>query len=82
MKKERREVHLFTRHKWYDLIDLGRKRVEYRTATPYWKKRLEGATHAVFHRGYSSVTMTFKIKKVERALDTFNIYLGRRVKDA
>ena len=33
-------LHLVLKHKWYDMIDLGEKKEEYRDATPYWGKRL------------------------------------------
>ena len=74
-----KSVHLVTKHKWYDLIDQKKKRIEYRTANSYWAKRLEGATHTIFHRGYSSTTMTWKIKKIIEARGVFEIHLGKRM---
>lgn len=72
-------VHLVTKYKWYDLIDRGKKRIEFRDASDYWAKRLEGATHAIFHRGYTSVTMTWNIKKKVKAFGVFEIHLGKRM---
>lgn len=56
-------LDLVLMYKWYDLIDKGRKREEYRTIKEYWQKRLEGThyTHVRFRRGYTSTTMLWKI---------------------
>ena len=33
-------LHLTLKKKWFDLIASGKKKVEYRLITPYWKRRL------------------------------------------
>lgn len=35
-------LHLVLKKKWYDLIESGEKKEEYRDETPYWKKRIDG----------------------------------------
>lgn len=77
-------LHLVLKSKWYDEIEHGYKKSEYREIKPYWNKifyppcrKTNGvidismceiiATRlfdkVVFHRGYTSQTMEFKIKK-------------------
>jgi hypothetical protein len=50
-----RVVFFVLKGPWYDEIEAGRKRIEYRAVTPYWTARLCGKkiTHAIFSRGYS-----------------------------
>lgn len=71
-------LHLILKSKWYDMIDRGEKKEEYREIKPYWGKRLveepmdEDSGHVFFrdydcvcfHKGYTSVTMTFKINEM------------------
>lgn len=67
-------LHLILRGKWYDMIDRGEKIEEYRGIKQYWMKRLiedidedeEGDTccHVCFHRGYTTITMTFRVKEI------------------
>lgn len=33
-------LHLVLKHKWYDLIESGEKKEEYRAVTQYWMRRL------------------------------------------
>lgn len=76
-------LHLVLKAKWYDMIDRGEKKEEYREIKQYWMKRLiedidedeEGDTcgHVFyvdyecvcFHRGYTSTTMTFRVKNID-----------------
>lgn len=46
-------LHLVLKSKWYDMIDRGEKKEEYRENTSYWMKRI-GKIHDVvcFHRGW------------------------------
>ena len=55
MKKTPAVLHLVLRQPWFDQVRTGAKGIEYRTATPYWKARLEGRsfTHACFSHGYT-----------------------------
>lgn len=70
-------LHLVLKSKWYDMIDRGEKKEEYRELTLYWKKRLIedlGDFYPVlfkdykwicFHKGYTSTTMTFKVEDIK-----------------
>lgn len=40
MKEENHQLHLVLTQHWYDEIDSGRKREEYRDITPHWVNRL------------------------------------------
>lgn len=33
-------IHLFLKHKWYDMIERGEKKEEYREIKPYWIGRI------------------------------------------
>ena len=47
-------LFLILKRKWFDKIKAGRKWYEFREATPYWRKRLEGREYAsvVEFRGF------------------------------
>ena len=52
---------------WRDVRD-GKKRVEYRANTPYWRKRLEGKDYqcARIMLGYDAgMTLVFEVVKIE-----------------
>ena len=72
-------AQLVLAYHWFDMIDRGDKRIEYRDATDYWRKRLEGKTKVCFHRGYTKVTMTFEIAEIKEFFGVFRIYLGQRL---
>jgi len=57
-------VHLILCGYYYDLIERGKKTIEYRDNTPYWNKRLLNADRVTFHRGYTNITMTFAIRYI------------------
>lgn len=64
-------LHLVLKAQWYNLIEQGEKKEEYRDITPYYDKRLRNADGSFkhydavcFHYGYSSKTMTFEIKDI------------------
>lgn len=62
------KLHLVLKHQWFDMIASGEKHDEYRDRTPYWKKRIWDRRHEideiVFHRGYTSETMTKKVVEI------------------
>lgn len=62
--------------KWYDLIESGIKREEYREIKPYWKKRLSNNryTHVKFRRGYTKQSMLFEITDI--SIGKGNVDLG------
>ena len=72
-------IHLILKYKWFDLIEKGEKRIEYRDATEFYRKRLQGKDKVCFHRGYTNKTMTFTIDRVKETLGLFRIYLGQRL---
>lgn len=58
-------VELVLTYHWYDMIASGKKRIEYRKNTAYWRKRIIGKKNARFRRGYNATCMEFKIKKID-----------------
>jgi len=65
-------------YKWYDAIERGEKKVEYRANTRYWRRRIVDCRYIVFHRGYTRTTMTFKIKFVALNGPQIEIHLDRK----
>ena len=71
-------LDLVLKHRWYDMIDAGLKREEYREDSAYWRRRLlvpqalsstitpgyRSYTHIRFHRGYTSTTMLWSIQSM------------------
>jgi ASC-1-like (ASCH) protein len=49
-------LHLNLHREFFAQIATGRKRVEYRSRTPYWRRRLEGRPYDViqFRNGYAT----------------------------
>ena len=78
---KRNVVHLVLKHKYYNAIDDNDKKIEYRDNTAFWRKRIIGKRYVTFHKGYTNVTMTFKISKIEVDEDSemILIYLGERI---
>ena len=71
-------------HRWYDEIESGRKRVEFREGKPYWDRRL--LDHEVktitFSRGYSSRRMTFEVKGIHRLAVTMDeLFAGKPIRE-
>lgn len=75
------EVHLVLKHKYYDLIDAGKKKIEYRDNTPYWRKRILDKDFVTFHRGYTNETMTFRISVLAVDEKQISIWLGERIEN-
>ena len=92
-------LHQFTvaanlAYRWYDEIESGKKKVEYRDMTDYWERRLfrpvqdengdEGdcpAAFVKFTRGYTKRHMTWTVARivVDAANGQYCIHLGKRV---
>ena len=79
------------KQKWYDKIEAGVKREEYREKKAYWDERLGGRKgrelrSVTFMRGQGSpVQMTWEVLDVETAKDPgrtgyYIIQLGKRIK--
>ena len=82
-------LHLVLTGFWFDEIDSGRKNVEYREFTPYWRRRISLMSKpkvVVFHRGYSRKIMVFAVKDILhvhdcfKLTDRFEIHLGERLR--
>lgn len=77
-------LHLVLKHRFYDAIDQGKKKVEYRDNTPYWRRRIvpkwnsNGGNTVIFHRGYTNQTMRFKIALLVLG-DQIELHLGERL---
>lgn len=78
-------LHLALKHKYYNQIERGEKKVEYRDNTLYWRVRIvkpwcsNGGNTVTFHRGYTNTTMTFKISSLVINGDKIELHLGERI---
>ena len=107
-------LHLVLKKQWYDMIEFGEKKEEYREIKPYWMRIFtlcysKGFTDCkyrrcsrpgclfpkhfdaiCFHRGYTSTTMLFELKKITIGRgrkewgapdhETFILKLGEKLK--
>lgn len=62
-------LHLVLTHHWFDEIVHGDKRIEYRSMSDTWIKRIyrqrQTMKFVVFHRGYTSEKSIRKITKID-----------------
>lgn len=62
-------LHLVLTGHWYEQTVHGRKRVEYRTITPHWKKRIwekRGSIETVtFSKGYTAEKTSYYVEKID-----------------
>lgn len=83
-------LHLVLKCKWYDMIDAGIKKEEYRAMNPYWKKRLaEHYTHICFHRAYTATRLYVELNGITEGYGkpewgaknevTYILHLGKKV---
>ena len=70
--------HFILTYYWFDEMVAGRKDVEYRQATYYWRRRIwdRQITHAIFSRGYSSTTITRPVRKIDVGLCPYPTWDG------
>ena len=49
-------LHLVLKYEWYDMIEAGVKKEEYRDLSEYWRNRLSGKKYDAvrFQRGYTN----------------------------
>ena len=63
------KLHLVLTHHWYDAIESGRKRIEYRELSHHWHKRIwmkrKEIKKVTFARSYTSITLTFDVVKID-----------------
>lgn len=64
-----RVLHLTLKKKWFDMIEAGEKKEEYREVKAYWLNRIKTAdqfTHVSFTHGYArdARRMVFEIKNI------------------
>jgi len=82
---EVKKIHLVLEYCYYEQIDKGKKTVEYRDLTEYWFHRLfmKKPDTVVFHKGYTSTTMTFKIAKILVFPDyhQIEVWIGERISE-
>ena len=79
-------LHLVLKHVYYDQIEKGEKKIEYRDNTHYWRKRIvkpwnsNGGNTVTFHKGYTSTTtMTFRIGLLVLNGSVIELHLGERL---
>lgn len=60
---------LHNKAKWYEMIESGEKKEEYREIKEYWTKRLSKKKYDIvkFVYGYTRRTMMFHIKSIEES---------------
>lgn len=77
-------LDLVLRYKWYDMIESGIKREEYREISGYWKERIGKFSYSRvrFHRGYTSRTLTFELENIKVGIGNpdwgapnYNVYI-------
>jgi len=74
-------------YRWYDEIEAGRKRIEYRDICPYWSHllwdagRRDRVKRIKFSRGYTLRKMTWAVQRIEanRTDGVYEIHLGSRI---
>ena len=64
-----RILHLTLKRQWFEMIESGKKREEYREIKPYWRARIGGTGKydiIRFRHGYAknARTMDFELKEV------------------
>lgn len=74
-------LHLVLSYHWFDLIEQGKKKTEYRRKD-YWLPKIKKWITSedrivVFHRGYTNRTMAFKVGEVNIS-DQIEIHLKER----
>jgi ASC-1-like (ASCH) protein len=75
--KETRILHLNLHREFFDLIERGLKKTEYRECTPYWRRRLEGRDYDVirFRNGYATKAPIMDVQYVTKG---FRIVDGKK----
>lgn len=76
-----KNLHLTLKYHWYDEIESGKKNIEYRDNTPYWRKRIieNNPNIVIFHKGYTSRIMKFEISRIIVDVEFIEIHLGDKI---
>lgn len=63
-------LHLHLKKEWYNMIECGEKREEYRNVTEYWRKRFanKNYTHILFYYGYTKTRMLVPIRYIKEGI--------------
>lgn len=63
-------LDLVLKHQWFDLIESGVKREEYREIKPFYERRFSRYSYDVvrFRRGYTKQTLLFQIESIKRGV--------------
>ena len=72
-----RVLHLNLHREFFDLIEKGLKKTEYRECTPYWRRRLEGRDYDVirFRNGYATKAPVMDVQYVTKG---FRVVGGKK----
>lgn len=72
-----RILHLNLHREFFDLIERGLKKTEYRECTPYWRRRLEGRDYDVirFRNGYATKAPIMDVQYVTKG---FRVVDGKK----
>ena len=75
--KNPRILHLILHREFFDLIEKGLKKTEYRECTPYWRRRLEGRDYDVirFRNGYATKAPVMDVQYVTKG---FRVVGGKK----
>lgn len=77
-------IDLVLTHGWYDKVEAGEKRVEYRTPTPFWLKRIWARRHEITHlrvrRGYTSRSLTFPVSAIDNGPCPYSGWVGQFIR--
>jgi hypothetical protein len=57
-------LHLNLVRHWFDQIAKGEKKMDYRNATPYWRRRLQGRSYDLieFRNGYAKDALRMRLQ--------------------
>lgn len=80
-------LHLPLKAKWYEMIESGEKREEYRQVKPYWSKRFTGGDKPLFSfrygyqepnvKGYTHVKFSYGYTRRTMKFEIESITIGR-----
>ena len=62
---------------WYDMIESGEKKEEYRKIKPYWTKRLIENSEEYFFKPYDTITFVYGYTKREMTFKCAGIRVGK-----